>query len=722
MLAPPRHDFGEELIRLKPSLRFDYPVKSSVDPDVRTAEADLEDLTAALKTSGLSRDRTKRLLKTYSSLRERMRVRKEVSPDPLARIVPDAGLLEALPGEFSDYLKGALLWRTGRREEARTHWLALLNRPASHRYWRTTWATYMVARSYLETEPDVAITYYRRVRKQVDAGFRDSLGLAAESVGWEARAELDRRQFIRAIELYLAQYGMGDGTARSSLRTAALALIHGGVTNPALLREAARNADARAVITAYLSAARDYSVCDLDGTGLAQVRAWLDAVEAEGVQGLVAADRMAWAAYRTGAMDDAARWLARADDDSPIAVWIRAKLLLRQGKTEEAGRLILAVFSVLTKGEPSKRFSQPDYEMAWGRLDWSDQAAGELAFLRLSSRDYIEALELFLFNDWLWDAAYVAERVLTLPELIEYVDGNWPEEMARYGEDESKDKYLSGQGNRFAAGWIRYLLARRLVRAGRWKEARSYYPPTLRPVLDRYIASIRRGHDSKLGKLDRGRAFWRAAVIARRQGMELLGTELEPDWRILEGNYAPHGITEQRAWAKNLKFAPATEDELNRVAASVTKPDKRFHYRYEATNHAWSAAQLMPDDTDEKARVLCEAGRWIAKRDPEEADRFYKALVRTCGGKRRWARPRIKSAGFPIPTRIGKCRGRYMMPCGITPVRDRPADSSCRGRRRIVTDSSRDAESSRARSRQPKKHVSQEVMSRDPRWADSRWT
>ena len=76
-------------------------------------------------------------------------------------------------------------------------------------------------------------------------------------------------------------------------------------------------------------------------------------------------------------------------------------------------------------------------------------------------------------------------------------------------------------------------------------------------------------------------------------------------------------------------------------------PEKRFHYRYVACNHAWDAAALMPDESDATARVLAEAGGWIKYRDPMGALRFYKALITRCGttaiGKdaaaRHWFKP-----------------------------------------------------------------------------------
>jgi len=49
-----------------------------------------------------------------------------------------------------------------------------------------------------------------------------------------------------------------------------------------------------------------------------------------------------------------------------------------------------------------------------------------------------------------------------------------------------------------------------------------------------------------------------------------------------------------------------------------------------AADHAWAAMQLMPDDSDELARLCTEAGGWLKGRDPDAADRFYKALVTRC--------------------------------------------------------------------------------------------
>lgn len=91
-------------------------------------------------------------------------------------------------------------------------------------------------------------------------------------------------------------------------------------------------------------------------------------------------------------------------------------------------------------------------------------------------------------------------------------------------------------------------------------------------------------------------------------------------------------------------FAP-TKDELRRVADHAV-PQKRFHYRYRAAQLAWWAASLTPNDAEETARVLVEAGGWLKARDPEAARAFYQALVIRCAGGLNSGAQLRRGAGF----------------------------------------------------------------------------
>jgi hypothetical protein len=129
---------------------------------------------------------------------------------------------------------------------------------------------------------------------------------------------------------------------------------------------------------------------------------------------------------------------------------------------------------------------------------------------------------------------------------------------------------------------------------------------------------------------DRAAAFWRAARSARTDGLALFGTELEPDWSIWGASYNLEPDAAKRRTVKLPDPFGPTAKELERLAADSV-PEKRFSYRYRAADLAWWAASLLPNDSDETAKILTEAGGWLAGRDPAAANRFYQALVIRCG-------------------------------------------------------------------------------------------
>ena len=137
--------------------------------------------------------------------------------------------------------------------------------------------------------------------------------------------------------------------------------------------------------------------------------------------------------------------------------------------------------------------------------------------------------------------------------------------------------------------------------------------------------------------------------------MDLLGTEIEPDFRIYEGNQQAGPTVADRTSTNATLLTPKT-NELQRASSSRPDPDKRFHYRWVAASLAWEAAKLMPDNSDETARVLCEAGSWIKLLDPKSADVFYKALVRRCRKTAIEDQKPTACVGFPILDEQGHLR------------------------------------------------------------------
>jgi len=183
---------------------------------------------------------------------------------------------------------------------------------------------------------------------------------------------------------------------------------------------------------------------------------------------------------------------------------------------------------------------------------------------------------------------------------------------------------------------VRYLLARRFAREGRWQEARVYYPLNLQSIFDEYVAEIKKGNNEKLSEEKRAKALWKTALITRYEGMELMGTEVEQDWFVYRGHYKRKPVSQIRSSAGLASIVRSSPAEQHRLKQNVVNPEKRFHYRYKACEYAWQAAKLTPDESAETAWILRQAGSWLENRDPKAADRFYKAFKKRCGKNFAW--------------------------------------------------------------------------------------
>jgi LysM repeat protein len=498
----------------------------------------------------------------------------------------------------------------------------------------------MLGKTFEESESEKAITYYKQVRELARHGFAESTGLAAASLGLEARVYLKQENYNLAIQGYLEQLATGDGSAACSLRfTAREALQKGGAS----LQTLAGDARSQKVITAYLISSR---ATDLDSsTKTATIVSWLEAIEASEVKDVASADQIALAAYQTGNMELAERWLKRGKR-SPVSDWLEAKLLLRAGKVDQATALLSKVcyaFPIVepdTNSPPANEFKDhvfvDDNDSDYGATPAPRHALGELGVLRLARREYAQSLDALLRAGFWGDAAYVAERILSLDELKNYVDQYWPaaDDSQKIAEAAtnvpSSDPIASSVTSPpLLRKNIRYLLARRLMRSIRGDEARPYYPTECLPQFDLLCQALTRGWDTSAATNQRAASLFAAAMIARTNGMELLGTEVQPDWHIHDGSY-DCGVTweERQKNSIGARLLKPTTDELQRASHHNADPEQRFHYRYQAAFLGWEAAKFLPNNSDETARVLCTAGSWLKDRDAETADIFYKSLVR----------------------------------------------------------------------------------------------
>lgn len=496
-------------------------------------------------------------------------------------------LPDSLPRGFALYAEGGAAWRRGEIDAAVARFEAVLALPPEARGGRALPATLMLARASMR-EAD-----YDRVLALVDAGEPDPLGLAAWALGEKAGRRLWSQDWRGAADLYLEQLGAGElGAVRSLQMVVEKARDAGAlgswVDDPVL----ARLATAWAV-----SRGGPY----VDKADLAPARAWLDATR--GAKNPIPdADWLGWMHYQAGDAAGAETWLARAAP-SPLVHWLRGRLLLRAGQLAEAERELELAARGFPEGELWERASLGE---RGDSVQPAQEAWADTGLLRLSRRDWSGALDAFVCARRSQDAAYVVDRVLDLPEATTLTAALPAEPL---GAD------------------LRWAVARRALRAGEPVDLEDF-PSEFRDDVRRYQDGLARGQ-SDTSPRERARALWQAALVARQRGMEILGTELDPDYAMFEGNYELY-VPPRARFESPQEPSPSAEEEA-RWRASAPTPDLRYHYRYTAAALAAEAAALLPDDDPDVPVILCRAWRWHRDRDPEEAARYTRLSVRRAG-------------------------------------------------------------------------------------------
>lgn len=432
-------------------------------------------------------------------------------------------------------------------------------------------------------------------------------------------------------------------SARISIRWAVAQALS---DSPDGLQDLASTPAIRRITTAYLASINTLRWDWNEQDDVELVRAWVDAVEKANVKEDTLFEPLALAVYQRGFYELTERLLAKAPEDGILSVWLKSKLLFRKGNIEEATALLAKVaisFPIHDDSGADKNVDrtsshQPSTEKhliyRTELKESSYRPNGEWGILLLHRGEYIQSMDVLLRAGYWMDAAYIAERVLNIDELKTYVDQNWPAKQESMEEGDFNPEYPPSAWNRWASDeakhfQIRYLLARRLAREDRAEDASPYYPVYWRKRFEQRIQQLQIGYDETQPKGVRAEALWQAAKTTRYMGLELIGTELGPDWAIHQGNYEVGVTIDERQNQNNTVLTPRPS-EIERATQTRLKPYERWHYRLLATDIAWDALQLMPDNDVTTAHRYCEAGAWIKNQKPKAADRFYKALVRRC--------------------------------------------------------------------------------------------
>lgn len=496
------------------------------------------------------------------------------------------------PQERSLYQQGADAFHRDDHPAAIRSFTALLALPADERRHRSTWAMFMLGRM-----GDVKA--FARVRALVDDGFFDDLGLAVASLGEEARVLREAGRDADAVTLYARQARLG--ADHSSLLIVARDLVD---DDGPRRRKALRSPVVQRLLASFAMNRGDENP--------AQIGVVLNELAA--IKGVSFPDRVAAAAWRLGRFDVASR-LVRAEPDTPLSLWVQAKLALRAGQAQDAALLLARA----SRAFPAHAGGRIDVDEGWAgpQPGQREQVLGDEAVLALLRQDYAFALERLLTAGVYWqDAAHVAERVLTVDELMAFVTAH-PALSSPENPHGGDDTWT-----------LRHLLARRLVRAGRLQEARLLFDDhDDKPVLEAIDALIglevghdRHGagssdHPSSID-VDAAQRLQHASLLVRRHGLQLLATELGPDYAIWDGEY-------QTPFEDSL---PLPDDEQRRVTQSAPRPDTRFHYRQVSASMLQDAASHVPPRSQAYAALLCEAA-WAARGDRDEVQRLWHRYV-----------------------------------------------------------------------------------------------
>lgn len=651
-LAKEFHPTEKRVVSEKAEQKSDEDALDNSNLSQATEEADLNDFDAALKEGRIKPPDPTKAKEQHKLARTTI-----TSTSPTAEF----------DSEFADYHRGAGAFLNKNWDEARKAWEDLLKRPEQDRQYRTVWAAFMLGKLALKTEDyPTASQWFQRTREFAKAGFEDSLGLAAESYGWEGRAEWKQEHPGKAAPLFLTQLALGDPSAVVSLK----ALIPDrepveGMLNYgpeadersswddeqkkeeeqkeiSKLKAAAQDPLLRRLVTVHILATAtspDLYPSDSEAAPVNRCARWLDIIKQANLGRIEDAEYLGWVAYNNGDYKGAAHWLELSKGDSGAALWLRAKLQRRAGKLAEAANTMAqAVESLRTAsaytptGGSDEKWTEYDYFPEGPDWGWGQSAHGDLGGLRLARGDFVQAFDT-LFKGHLWnDAAFVAERVLTTKELKEYVDALPETPPPKPGEDYNAK--------------LRYLLGRRLVREDHYAEAAPYVSPPYDRVLEKYVKALKDGANEKLSKAERAHAWFTAAWLARYDGMELMGTEVAPDAFADSGSFEFPDLAKQRRSGfyqqvsydtdgnqkkKNVPIPlKASQKEIQRLTANKIEPDIRFHYRLIAGALAIKAAALLPDNSEELADVVNQAGLWVKDRDEKIGNRYYQIIERRC--------------------------------------------------------------------------------------------
>ncbi len=572
--------------------------------------------------------------------------------------------LRQLPDAYRFYFRSLF----ASREDAVQLCEALLALPPDERRNLTVLAAYRIARLQLlqldreqdELTEDELLAQLVLVRKNLEQvavlikeGYPDWANFAKASEGWLAYTYgFIEADFAKALQLYLKLYREGDATAKDSITFLGVKLMSfaNDYTSEIL-------SDKHLTRLVILQMARGITAVDFGmdeelvspELQRSRFKTWIKLLASQPNLEPFDRIRIALAEYREGLWEECAKTLKQCPADDPMVKLLQARLLLREGKRLDAMKVLqeqvqpkqqevlkeLHYQALMEEGSTDDVYVFPYYfDGPLDQVTLLPKFRSEYANLLLSQGQYEEALNLFLRTGLWRDAYYIGECVLTIDELEKLVKRDWPEiKKANKTDDVCLEKDATTE--------IRFLLARRLFRAGLWQKSEAYFPEELRHVVAEYRGYIFQAINEKNPPKLRADAYWRAALTISREGENLLFCNFGLSWSSTFGDNerwyeVPSTLPRIRIQPieedPESLIAPPSADEVKRVQDWMTKnldQPTRAHRdaRYEVARLGVLAAELLPTDDEAGAKILQYCGNLIKYREPKAAQPIYRLLA-----------------------------------------------------------------------------------------------
>ena len=518
---------------------------------------------------------------------------------------------DALPAELRFYTAAAVAFAQQDYQQAIELFRQVLALPLEQQQQRRSWALYSLSRVLLrqygvDHSAEVA-TLYNQLQQEVAAGLADPLQLALASVGEQARLAKQQGDWATAIALYAAQSRWSE-SGRASLLwlSKELAAMPDQELMPLVHIPAVSALLSRYLMTQFSA----LSYMDPD-----QLQSLLVVLNQVPDIQLHNATQLAVAAYQQGQFSLAEQLVPHLDQTA-LAFTLRAKMALKAGDTAKAAEFY-AKASKSFAPELTQTKVMPVQQDYYSKVSIEDlqtrhycRIQAEHGIVELSRGDYLQAISLLTAAgmEYWQDTAYIAERVLTLDELISFTALH----PVTAVPEKSEWHYF---GDTPVEVLLHHLTARRLMRAGEYQQAEAYFvDPELKQLAKRY-QNYAEAAQSSWTDHAKAEALFEQAKLAREHGLELLGFELAPDYQVFYGQFEPYA---DESRSQTLPVA-----ELERLGSSASIYNSRFHYRHFAADLSAQAAELVPQNSQAFAATLCYSTKWLLIRQPELAQGYY---------------------------------------------------------------------------------------------------